>query len=141
LTYVNTVVVYRAGNTVTTFRSERAFGVAAARVSLETFSHHPTETTSLDAQSRARAGGDMTEGLALEREGDALLTSGLWNRRRDLRAVRRHLGTEFGSDPADVEVRCARTDAVLATGYRRVLLRRVARRRRRRRRRRCRVHS
>ena len=119
---MNTVVVYRAGNTVTTFRSERAFGVAAARVSLETFSHHPTETTSLDAQSRARAGGDMTEGLALEREGDALLTSGLWNRRRDLRAVRRHLGTEFGSDPADVEVRCARTDAVLATGYRRVLL-------------------
>ena len=107
---------------MTTFRSERAFGVAAARVSLETFSHHPTETTSLDAQSRARAGGDMTEGLALEREGDALLTSGLWNRRRDLRAVRRHLGTEFGSDPADVEVRCARTDAVLATGYRRVLL-------------------
>ena len=107
---------------MTTFRSERAFGVAAARVSLETFSHHPTETTSLDAQSRARAGGDMTEGLALEREGDALLTSGLWNRRRDLRAVRRHLGTEFGFDPADVEVRCARTDAVLATGYRRVLL-------------------
>ena len=44
----------------------------------------------------------MTEGLALEREGDALLTSGLWNRRRDLRAVRRHLGTEFGFDPADV---------------------------------------
>ena len=119
---MNTIVVYRAGNTVTTFRSERAFGVAAARVSLETFSHHPTETTSLDAQSRARAGGDMTEGLALEREGDALLTSGLWNRRRALRAVRRHLGTEFGSDPADVEVRCARTDAVLATGYRRVLL-------------------
>ena len=64
----------------------------------------------------------MTEGLALEREGDALLTSGLWNRRRDLRAVRRHLGTEFGLDPADVEVRCAGTDAVLATGYRRVLL-------------------
>ena len=64
----------------------------------------------------------MTEGLALEREGDELLTSGLWNRRRDLRAVRRHLGMELGLDPADVEVRCARTDAVLATGYRRVLL-------------------
>jgi len=64
----------------------------------------------------------MTEGLALEREGDELLTSGLWNRRRDLRAVRKHLGLELGLDPADVEVRCARTDAVLATGYRRVLL-------------------
>ena len=76
----------------------------------------------MDAQSRARAGGDMTEGLALEREGDELLTSGLWNRRRDLRAVRKHLGLELGLDPADVEVRCARTDAVLATGYRRVLL-------------------
>ena len=117
---MNTVVVYRAGNTVTTFRSERAFGVAAARVSLETFSQLSDGNHILDAQSRAAR--DMTEGLALEREGDALLTSGLWNRRRDLRAVRRHLGTEFGSDPADVEVRCARTDAVLATGYRRVLL-------------------
>ena len=64
----------------------------------------------------------MDECPALEREGDELLTSGLWNRRRDLRAVRRHLGTEFGLHPADVEVRCARTDAVLATGYRRLLL-------------------
>ena len=54
------------------------FCVAASRVALETFSPHPRESASLEAQSRARAGGDMTEGLALEREGDALLTSGLW---------------------------------------------------------------
>ena len=56
-----------------------------------------------------------------EPPGDAVHTKGLWNRRRDLRCVRRHLGIGPDGDP-DVEVRCARGDRVIAIGYRRVLL-------------------
>jgi len=56
-----------------------------------------------------------------EPPGDAVHTKGLWNRRRDLRCVRRHLGIGPDGDP-DVEVRCARGDRVIAVGYRRVLL-------------------
>lgn len=56
-----------------------------------------------------------------EPPGDAVHTKGLWNRRRDLRCVRRHLWIGPDGDP-DVEVRCARGDRVIAVGYRRVLL-------------------
>ena len=50
-----------------------------------------------------------------------VITRGLWNRARDLRCVRRHLGaSEGGAD--SVVVRCARTDAVLARGYERLVL-------------------
>ena len=38
-----------------------------------------------------------------EPPGDAIHTKGLWNRRRDLRCVRNHLGIEPDGDP-DVEV-------------------------------------
>ena len=56
-----------------------------------------------------------------EPPGDAIHTKGLWNRRRDLRCVRNHLGIEPDGDP-DVEVRCAVGDRVIAVGYTRVLL-------------------
>ena len=60
----------------------------------------------------------MTDPSSLE---DAA-TKGLWNRRRDLRCVRRHLDVDGrGGDP-DAEVRCARTGALLSRGYERVLL-------------------
>ena len=65
----------------------------------------------------------MASNVVREQPGDELLTSGLWNRRRDLRAVRRHLGVAFGGvGDSDVEISCARTKVMLSRGYTRVLL-------------------
>ena len=60
----------------------------------------------------------MTDPSSLE---DAA-TKGLWNRRRDLRCVRRHLDVDGLVGDPDAEVRCARTGALLSRGYERVLL-------------------
>lgn len=66
----------------------------------------------------------MTDTVTRERPGDVNLTSGLWNRRRDLRAVRRHFGSSFGDDGdgSDVTISCATSNVVLCVGYTRVLL-------------------